>query len=61
MRISNLTESEGLSVPGAINSALRLNDAEKHMNEVHNTDITSSHGIGKLERWREGPKKLWLA
>ena len=47
----NLPESEWLSAPGAVNSALRLNDAEKHMNEVHNKghhQLTWNRQVGKI-------------
>lgn len=59
----NLPESEWLSEPGAINSALRLNDAERHMSEVHNTghhQITWNRQVGKVA---SQPKHglLWCA
>ena len=47
----DLPEAEWLSEPGAINSVLRLRDAEDHMNNVHNTgnhQLTWNRQAGKV-------------
>lgn len=58
-----LPESEWLSEPGAINSALRWNDAEKHMNEVHNTGHRQIAWNRQVGRVASQPKHglLWRA